>query len=215
MGIAFSLPVGVKRLCRTLYLSLDDANITRPSSYRNVLEDVAQNHCQVYRRTQVVRMEEKHSDPNSELDAKRTETRDDSTDVQEVVLTTLGYTPELQRNRSLYTLLFQSLAIVAVPYGEGSALNSAIVGGGQLPSFVGWILVSVLDEAIAMSLAELASKFPTSSDPYFWIYRLLPEGQVRTVLSFITGWTWLVGNWTIALTVNSGMASLIAGTVTM
>lgn len=29
-------------------------------------------------------------------------------------LTVLGYTPELQRNRSMFTLLFQSLAIAAV-----------------------------------------------------------------------------------------------------
>lgn len=31
----------------------------------------------------------------------------------------------------------------------------------------------------------------------------------------MTGWIWLVGNWTIALSVNFGFASLIAGTVTM
>jgi hypothetical protein len=31
-------------------------------------------------------------------------------------LTALGYKPELQRNRSMFTLLFQSLAIAAVSY---------------------------------------------------------------------------------------------------
>ncbi|KAK3632487.1 hypothetical protein LTR56_014394 [Elasticomyces elasticus] len=31
--------------------------------------------------------------------------------------TVLGYKPELERNRSLFTLLFQSLAIAAIPYG--------------------------------------------------------------------------------------------------
>lgn len=35
------------------------------------------------------------------------------------------------------------------------------------------------------------------------------------VLSFINGWTWLVGNWTITLSVNFGFASLIAGAVGM
>lgn len=35
------------------------------------------------------------------------------------------------------------------------------------------------------------------------------------MLSFVTGWTWLIGNWTICLSVNFGFASLIAGTVTM
>jgi hypothetical protein len=51
----------------------------------------------------------------------------------------LGYKPELQKNRSMLTLLFQSLAIAAIPYGEGAPLISAIYGGGQLSIFVGWI----------------------------------------------------------------------------
>jgi len=36
------------------------------------------------------------------------------------VLDKLGYKAELSRNRSMATLLFQSLAIAAIPYGEGS-----------------------------------------------------------------------------------------------
>ncbi len=55
------------------------------------------------------------------------------------VIELLGYKPELQRNRSMVTLLFQSLAIAAIPYGEGGPLISAIYGGGQLSIFVGWI----------------------------------------------------------------------------
>jgi hypothetical protein len=51
----------------------------------------------------------------------------------------LGYKPELKKNRSMLTLLFQSLAIAAIPYGEGAPLISAIYGGGQLSIFVGWI----------------------------------------------------------------------------
>lgn len=35
------------------------------------------------------------------------------------------------------------------------------------------------------------------------------------MLSFVTGWTWLIGNWTICLSVNFGFASLIGGTITM
>ena len=54
-------------------------------------------------------------------------------------LNVLGYKPELSRNRSMITLLFQSLAIAAIPYGEGGPLISAIYGGGQLSIFVGWI----------------------------------------------------------------------------
>ena len=87
---------------------------------------------------------------------------------EDVDLQGLGYKPELGRVRSLSTILFQSLAIIAVPFGEGTALTSAVIGGGQLPYFVGWIVVTILDECIAISLAELASRFPTSAGPYYW-----------------------------------------------
>lgn len=84
------------------------------------------------------------------------------------ILTTLGYKPELHRNRSMFTLLFQSLAIAAIPYGEGGPLISAIYGGGPLSIFVGWIVILVLDECVAISLGELASRYPTSAGPYYW-----------------------------------------------
>ena len=86
-------------------------------------------------------------------------------------LEVLGYKEELTRNRSLWTLLFQSLAIAASPYGEGSPLISAIYGGGQLSIFLGWIVVLILDECIALSLGELASRYPTSGGPSYWSYR--------------------------------------------
>ncbi|KEQ70512.1 amino acid transporter [Aureobasidium namibiae CBS 147.97] len=129
-------------------------------------------------------------------------------------LTQLGYTPELTRNRSMLTLLFQCLAIAAIPYGEGSPLMSAIYGGGQLSIFVGWIVVCVLDECIALSLGELASRYPTSAGPYYWTFQL-SSPKSRKILSFINAWTWLIGNWTITLSVNFGFASLIAGAVGM
>ncbi|KAI1499700.1 amino acid transporter [Biscogniauxia marginata] len=129
-------------------------------------------------------------------------------------LTVLGYQPELRRNRSMFTLLFQALAIAAIPYGFGSPLISAIYGGGQLPMFLGWVVTLILDECIALSLGELVSRYPTSAGPYYWSFQLA-NPQYRTVLSFITGWTWLVGNWTITLSVNFGFASLVAASISL
>lgn len=78
--------------------------------------------------------------------------------------------------------------------------------------FLGWIIVCILDECIAISLAELAAKYPTSAGPYYWSFQIASP-KYRTVLSFITGWTWLVGNWSITLSVNFGFASLLAAAV--
>ncbi|KAK1083186.1 hypothetical protein LTR48_006454 [Friedmanniomyces endolithicus] len=132
--------------------------------------------------------------------------------------TVLGYKTEMARNRSLWTLLFQSLAIAAIPYGMGSPLISAIYGGGQLSIFLGWVIILVLDESIALSLGELASRYPTSGGPSYWdkhsstmasnrqIYDVLTLTQSfqvapkhKVALAYITGWVWLIGNWTITL----------------
>lgn len=130
----------------------------------------------------------------------------------------LGYEPEdhLQRNRSLLTLLFQSLAIAAIPYGEGGPLLSAIYGGGQLSIFLGWIIVCILNECVAVSLAELASRWPTSAGPSYWSFQLLdPKSNARVLAAYATGWTWIIGNITIALSVNFGFASLISATASL
>lgn len=66
----------------------------------------------------------------------------------------LGYRKELKQNRSLLTLLFQSLSIAAIPYGFGGPILSAIYGGGNLTMWVGWLVVLLLDECIALSLGE-------------------------------------------------------------
>ncbi|OAA53176.1 Amino acid/polyamine transporter I [Cordyceps fumosorosea ARSEF 2679] len=134
----------------------------------------------------------------------------------------LGYPSQLRRNRvSTAPVLGQALAIAAVPYGMGSALTSAAVyGGGQLTLLVGLFVVLLLAGCVAASLAELASRFPTSSGVYYWSFQLLrdkdaskPASPAATVTSYIAGWFWLVGNWTITLSVNFGCASLLAATV--
>ncbi|KAI1813041.1 amino acid transporter [Poronia punctata] len=150
--------------------------------------------------------------PTKETRAPRDTEFGDVDDFQ--YLNLLGYKQELKRNRSMFTLLFQSLAIAAIPYGFGGPLISAVYGGGQLPMFLGWIMVLILDECIALSLSELASRYPTSAGPYYWSFQLASP-KYRTVLSFITGWSWLIGNWTITLSVNFGFASLVAATVNL
>lgn len=127
----------------------------------------------------------------------------------------VGYAPQLQKNRSLLSVIGMSLAIAAVPYGLGGPLISAIYGGGQLSMFVGLLVVLVLQGCVAVSLAELASRYPTSSGTYYWAYRLAEHTPARRGLSYLTGWAWLIGNWTIALSVNFGFASLIAATVSI
>ena len=90
----------------------------------------------------------------------------------------------------------------------------AVCRAGQLAMFGGWLVVLVVDECIAVSLGELASRYPTSAGPYYWSFQAAGP-RYRKVLSFVTGWTWLVGNWTVTLSVNFGFTSLLAAAVAL
>ena len=92
------------------------------------------------------------------MEEPRIEADDGARDVDQgegddTLQTILGYKPELQRNRSMFTLLFQSLAIAAIPFGEGAPLISAIYGGGQRAIFIGWLRTLSLETG--MNIVEL------------------------------------------------------------
>lgn len=74
-------------------------------------------------------------------------------------------------------------------------------------------VANTLNQCIALSLSELASKYPTSAGPYYWTFQVASRSKV--LLSFINGWVWLVGNWTITLSVNFGFASLVSASISM
>lgn len=123
--------------------------------------------------------------------------------------------PQLRKNRSFISVLGQSLAIAAPPWGIGGPLMSAIYGGGQLSMFVGLIVTLLLQGCVAVSLAELASRYPTSSGVYYWAYRLTENKSYQKAVAYYTGWIWLIRNWTIALSVNFGFATVITALITI
>ncbi|KXJ85298.1 amino acid/polyamine transporter I [Microdochium bolleyi] len=139
----------------------------------------------------------------------------ETANAEDVQLHELGYTQSFSRNRSMFHVLFQSLSIAAVPYGLGGPLLSGIIGGGPLALWLGLVVIMILDGCVAVSLAELASRWPTSAGMYYWTYQIAQSrtGSNAQLLSYMTGWIWLIGNWTITLSVNFGFASLIAATV--
>lgn len=136
---------------------------------------------------------------------------------EDVQLNDLGYVQSFSRNRSMFTILFMSLSIAAIPYGLGGPLLSGIYGGGPLALVFGLIAVMFLDGCVAVSLGELASRWPTSAGTYYWTYQLAASkpGRNPLLLSYLCGWIWLMGNWLITLSVNFGFASLIAATVSI
>ena len=92
---------------------------------------------------------------------------------------------------------------MAVPFGLGAPLATGLIGGGPATMIWGLVFVALLSLMLAFSLAEICSLYPTSAGAYYWTYKLSPSNS-RVLLSWITGWMTLVGNWMAALSVTFG-----------
>ncbi|KAK7448418.1 hypothetical protein VKT23_013681 [Stygiomarasmius scandens] len=62
---------------------------------------------------------------------------------------------------------------------------------------------------IALSLAEICAKYPTSAGAYYWCFRLAKRKEMGLLASWICGWFIMVGVWTISLSVTFGTAQLL------
>ncbi|KAL1741289.1 amino acid/polyamine transporter I [Schizophyllum fasciatum] len=159
-------------------------------------------------------------------------TKDNSVQVEDAVavhdLKELGYEPELIRSRGLPHILFSAssrLRLVALttltPYavvacGLAAPIATSLIGGGPATMFWGLLFVSLLTLAIALSLAEIASAYPTAGGPYYWTLRRHQLAAFlrrhRLLLSYVTGWLVITGDWMLALSAAFGTAQFfVAG----
>ncbi|KAG2145449.1 amino acid transporter [Suillus bovinus] len=95
-----------------------------------------------------------------------------------------------------------------VAFGISSPIATSLVGGGPAVIIWGWILVSFLTQTLALSLAEICSKYPTSAGTYYWCYRLASP-RTRLLASWINGWLTVVGGWTVDLSVKFATTQLV------
>ncbi|KAJ7582515.1 amino acid transporter [Mycena floridula] len=116
----------------------------------------------------------------------------------------LGYKPEMSRSRGLFHILFT--------FGLAAPFATGLIGGGPADIIWGWIMVSVFTQPLALSLAEICSKYPTSAGAYYFCFRLAGPKR-RLLYSWINGWLTLVGVWTISLSVTFGTAQLVTAGV--
>jgi amino acid transporter len=66
-----------------------------------------------------------------------------------------------------------------------------------------WIIMSAITTCIAVSLGEIASRYPVSGGTYYWAFMLSPP-KYAPLVAWITGWASLVGNMIVTLTANFG-----------
>ena len=103
-------------------------------------------------------------------------------------LSELGYEQSLQRSWSGFQNFAISFTIISVLAGCFTTYGQAWVNGGPIAISWGWPIVVLLVLTVALSMAELASSFPTAGAIYWWSARL-----GGPIWGWFTGWFNLIG----------------------
>src|SRR3954469_13450499 len=123
-------------------------------------------------------------------------------------LAELGYKQELSRAWSGFTNFAISFTIISVLAGTFTTFATAWNNGGPVAASWGWPILCVLVLMVALSMAELTSRYPTAGGPYWWAHTLGGRGW-----SWMTGWFNIVGLVGIVASVGYGAAFFLYNTL--
>ncbi|KAK3362354.1 amino acid/polyamine transporter I [Lasiosphaeria hispida] len=127
---------------------------------------------------------------------------EDTMDEADKSLEAMGYTPVFKREFSTWSSFSFAMSISGV---YGTLMSTWIYGlqaGGAAAIMWSWVIGGAGAWALALSIAEISSAYPSSGAMYFTLKFLAPEGQVAFLC-------WIAGN----LTCGAGYVNLV-GTVT-
>jgi amino acid transporter len=116
-------------------------------------------------------------------------------------LAELGYRQELNRRMSGFQNFALSFTIISILSGALTLYGYGINYGGPIQQAWGWPIVSVFVIVVALSMAELASAFPTAGGLYWWASRLGSPAW-----GWFTGWFNLIGQVAITAGIDYGAA---------
>ncbi|CAG84469.2 DEHA2A04422p [Debaryomyces hansenii CBS767] len=131
---------------------------------------------------------------------------DHEIDKDEALILALGYKQEFKREFSLWTLFAVSFSVLGLLPSIAACFDyqQLVVGMSPVP----WILAIIFISSVALSMAEVASAFPTSSGTPYAVSQLAPPrwAPVLTWLTCCSNWLCQI---TAAPSVNNSCAWLI------
>ncbi|KAF2873182.1 amino acid/polyamine transporter I [Massariosphaeria phaeospora] len=114
-------------------------------------------------------------------------TTDSTLDHDARKLAEMGYTQDMQRNFSVWSVLGVGFSLTNSWFGISAALVTGINSGGPILIIYGVVLIALISTCVGISLSELASAFPNAGGQYFWANELAPK-KYANFASYLTGW---------------------------
>jgi amino acid permease (GABA permease) len=116
----------------------------------------------------------------------------------------LGYAQELLRRMSGFSNFAVSFTIISILSGCLTLYGYGMNTGGPVVMSIGWPLVGVMVTLVGLSMAEIASAFPTAGGLYYWSAKLARSNPAAW--SWFTGWFNLLGQVAVTAGIDFGLA---------
>jgi len=116
----------------------------------------------------------------------------------------LGYAQELYRAMGGFSNFAISFTIISILSGALTLFGAGMFSAGPVAGSIGWPLVSIFVVIVGLSMAELASAYPTAGGLYYWSSKLGGPGW-----GWYTGWFNLLGQFAITAGIDYGMAFFV------
>jgi len=120
----------------------------------------------------------------------------------------LGYAQELFRSMGGFSNFAISFSIISILTGAVILYDYGLAWAGPGASTLGWPLVTVFVLAIAASMAEIASAYPTAGGLYYWASRMRNKNW-----GWWTAWLNLIGQFAIVAGINFAAAAFLNATI--
>lgn len=133
-----------------------------------------------------------------------------SIDADAIKLAEMGYTQDMKRKYTVWSVLGVGFSITNSWFGISAALITGINSGGPLLVIYGIILIALISTCVGISLSELASAMPNAGGQYFWAGALAPKKFAR-LASYVTGWLAWWGAMFTSASVALAMGSALVG----
>ncbi|KAI6752522.1 hypothetical protein HG530_013891 [Fusarium avenaceum] len=132
----------------------------------------------------------------------------------EDILARLGHGQELERKFSLFTIGALCSCLMASWEALATVIASALTSGGAPCLLYNYIASFVCTLCVALSLAEIASIYPTAGGQYHWVAALSPPSS-RSAAAWATGWISVWGQAIFSASAAFAAGLQIQGLITM
>jgi len=137
-----------------------------------------------------------------------TQSRDDVIKQDVADLHKLGYAQELFRSMGGFSNFAISFSIISILTGAVILYDYGLAWAGTAAVMIGWPLVTVFVLAIAASMAELASAYPTAGGLYYWASKMKNKNW-----GWWTAWFNLIGQFAIVAGIDYAAAGFLNATI--